>query len=158
LKPNREPFLINELLQDASQKYNMLADKKNVELYTNIDRELPMVYADISLIDRVIQNLVDNAIKYTPEKGWIKLAVHQENGNVQIDVENSGEGIPEKDIDSIFNRYYKVDKEKSGIEGTGLGLAIVKKILDLHQAPIKVQSQPNHFTRFRFVLPVYESA
>jgi signal transduction histidine kinase len=158
LRPNREPFLINELLQDASQKYNMLADKKNVELYTNIDRELPMVYADISLIDRVIQNLVDNAIKYTPEKGWIKLVVHQENGNVQIDVENSGEGIPEKDIDSIFNRYYKVDKEKSGIEGTGLGLAIVKKILDLHQAPIKVQSQPNQFTRFRFSLPVYESA
>lgn len=157
MKPNKEPFLINELLQDATLKYNILAEKKNVKLRSSIDRELPMVFADISMIDRVIQNLVDNAIKYTPENGWVRLDVHKNNGAVHIDVENSGEGIPEKDLHSIFDRYYKVDKEKSGIEGTGLGLAIVKKILDLHQVSINVESMPNQYTRFGFNLPVYQS-
>ena len=157
MKPKKEPFLINELLQDTSLKYNILAEKKNVTVESNIDRALPMVYADISMIDRVIQNLVDNATKYTPENGWVRLDVRNENGSVHIDVENSGEGISEKDLQAIFDRYYKVDKEKSGIEGTGLGLAIVKKILDLHQVSIQVQSVPNQFTRFGFHLPVYQS-
>jgi signal transduction histidine kinase len=155
MKPKKEPFLINELLQDTSLKYNILAEKKNVKLQSNIDPTLPQVYADISMIDRVIQNLIDNAIKYTPENGWIKLDVRRENGYVQIDVENSGEGISEKDLHAIFDRYYKVDKEQSGIKGTGLGLAIVKKILDLHQVPIKVQSVPHQYTRFGFNLPAY---
>ncbi len=154
---HKEPFPINELMQDASAKYKILADKKHVVLETNIDRTLPLVYADISLIDRVIQNLVDNAIKFTPEKGWVRLDVKKENGSVQIDVENSGAGISEKDINSIFDRYYKVNKDKSGMEGTGLGLAIVKKILDLHQATINVQSVPNQYTRFVFNLPIYKS-
>lgn len=154
MQPIKEPFLINEMLQDASLKYNVLAEQKNVQFTANIDRSLPLVYADISMIDRVIQNLVDNALKYTPEKGWIKLEVKQENGAILIDVENSGEGIPEKDLPSIFDRYYKVSKEKSNIEGTGLGLAIVKKILDLHQVNIDVQSIPNKFTRFAFSLPL----
>lgn len=154
MQPIKEPFLINEMLQDASLKYNVLAEQKNVQFTANIDRSLPLVYADISMIDRVIQNLVDNALKYTPEKGWIKLEVKQENGAILIDVENSGEGIPEKDLPSIFDRYYKVSKEKSNIEGTGLGLAIVKKILDLHHVNIDVQSIPNKFTRFAFSLPL----
>lgn len=157
MKPRMEAFRINEMLQDASLKYKLLAENKKVDFQTNIDRSLPLVYADISMIDRVIQNLVDNALKYTPEKGWIKLDVHQKNGLVEIDVENSGEGIPESDLSSIFDRYYKVSKEKSNIEGTGLGLAIVKKILDLHKVNIHVESSPDTCTRFAFSLPLSEN-
>lgn len=155
IKADREPFFVSELLQDASQKFKILAEQKSIELQTQIDQSLPMVYADISLIDRVVQNLLDNAIKYTPEKGWIQLNVNRENGNIRVHIENSGEGIPEKDINTIFDRYFKVDKEKSKIEGTGLGLAIVKKILDLHNSNISVKSVPNHSTSFTFNLPVY---
>lgn len=154
--PEQESFLINELLQDASTKYLLLAKKKHITFTANIDRSLPMVFADIAMIDRVIQNLVDNALKYTPEKGWIKLDVHQEDGAVKVNIENSGEGIPEKDLASIFDRYYQVGKQKKSIEGTGLGLAIVKKILDLHQATIQVQSIQNDFTRFGFSLPIFQ--
>lgn len=157
MEPQREAFRINEMLQDASLKYKVLADEKKVDFKTNIDRSLPLVFADISMIDRVIQNLVDNALKFTPEQGWIKLDVHQKNGLVEIDVENSGEGIPEEELSSIFDRYYKVSKEKSNMEGTGLGLAIVKKILDLHKVDIKVESSPDTCTRFAFTLPLSES-
>jgi len=157
IRADREPFFVTELLQDASQKFGILAEQKEIDLNTSIDQSLPMVYADISLIDRVIQNLLDNAIKYTPEKGWINLKVHQDNSNVHVHIENSGEGIPEKDINSIFDRYFKVDKEKSKIEGTGLGLAIVKKILDLHDASIHVKSVPSRSTIFAFDLPVYHN-
>jgi len=157
IKLEKEPFLITELLQDASLKYTLPAQNRNIELQTEIDRALPLVYADISMIDRVIQNLVDNAIKYTPARGWIKLGVKQKNGNIEVNIENSGEGIPSKDITTIFDRFYKVDKEKSGIEGSGLGLAIVKKILDLHEMPVNVHSEPNKITRFSFVMPVYQN-
>ncbi len=157
IKLEKEPFLINELLQDASLKYTLPAKNRNIDLQADIDRALPMVYADISMIDRVIQNLVDNAIKYTPEQGWIRLGVKRNNGNIEVNIENSGEGIPEKDITTIFDRFYKVDKEKSGIEGTGLGLAIVKKILDLHEMPVEVYSEPHKVTRFSFFLPVYQN-
>ena len=127
-----------------------------MELIANIDGTLPMVYADISMIDRVIQNLVDNAIKYTPQDGWVKLDVSRTNGNVHVDIENSGAGITQEDLDLIFDRYYKVGKEQTGIEGAGLGLAIVKKILDLHQVAIHVESHLNDSTKFAFDLPVYQ--
>lgn len=157
VKVRYEPFFINELLQDASQKYRLLADNKNIKIDANIEKSLPMVYADLSMIDRVIQNLLDNAIKYTPKEGWIQLEVKKEDGLVNVNIENSGKGIPEKDLNSIFNRYFIAEKDKSRTEGTGLGLAIVKKIMDIHQADITVKSVPDRSTRFSFNLPIYNN-
>ena len=91
-----------------------------------------------------------------PEKGTIRLKVNKLKDDVEVDIQNTGEGIPEKDLPYIFNRYYKVNKGKSGIEGTGLGLAIVRKILDIHNIPIKVNSTPGKFTSFTLLIPVYK--
>ncbi len=152
---NKEAFFINELVQDAATNLRVLADRKGIKIESDISTSLPLVVADLSMMERVIQNLLDNAVHYTPEKGTIRMKVNQLNSNVEVKIQNTGEGIPEKDLPYIFNRYYKVDKGKSGIEGTGLGLAIVRKILDIHNIPINVNSTPGEFTTFSILIPVY---
>ncbi len=154
VKLKKEPFLINELLQDTARQYELMADKKKVKLETDLPEQLPMVEADIALIGRVLQNLIDNAMKYTPDEGEIKVKAEAQGDLVKVEIINSGQGIPEKDLPHIFNRYYMVDHKQSGIDGSGLGLAIVKKILDMHQASIEVSSQQNIDTRFSFSLPL----
>lgn len=150
----KESFMINELVADAAVRYNILAKEKGISINSDISQNAPMVHADISLMERVIQNLMNNAIHYTPKNGEIKLLVKEENNKIEVNIENTGEGIAEKDIPHIFDRYYKVDKEKSGIQGTGLGLAIVKKILDLHNIAINVRSKQNEVTSFSFAIPL----
>ncbi len=154
IKLKKEKFFINELVADAAQHYKVFAEKKHISIDSDISQSLPMVEADISLMERVIQNLMSNAIQYTPENGKVSVKVKKLENAVEVDVENTGEGIAENDLPHIFDRYYKVSKEKTGIEGTGLGLAIVKKILDLHQIPIEVKSKAGEVTCFSFALPV----
>ncbi len=155
VRVDKEPFFINELVQDAVTNLKLLAERKNIIIESEISTSLPLVVADISMMERVIQNLMDNALHYTPEKGIITLKVSKVEDSVELDIRNTGEGIPEKDLPFIFNRYYKVNKEKSGIEGSGLGLAIVRKILDIQKIPIRVNSQPGKFTSFSLLIPVY---
>ncbi len=153
VKLNKEMFFINELVADAAQQHLVFAEKKHISIDSNISTSIPMVEADIKLMERVIQNLMSNAIQYTPENGKVSIRVNRLDNAVEVALENTGDGIEEKDLPHIFDRYYKVGKEKSGIEGTGLGLAIVKKILDLHQVPIKVKSKVGEFTSFSFIIP-----
>jgi signal transduction histidine kinase len=155
VKIHKERILINELLYDVSKKYLLMAKEKGIEIKYNIQENLPFIFADISLMERVIQNLMDNAIKYTPEKGWINLEVDRKKEAIKVSIQNSGDGIHENDLNNIFDRYYKVDNEKLGVESTGLGLAIVKKILDLHNFKIQVKSIPQKATSFYFSVPVY---
>jgi len=150
----KEPLLINELMHDASQSFEILAKQKSITIEKDISATIPYVSADIALMDRVIQNLLDNAIKYTPENGKVKLKVDATKQKVDVLVENTGKGIPEEDIPSLFDRYYKGNKEDSNIEGSGLGLAITKKILDIHESAIKVSSSTGGLTSFSFSLPV----
>jgi signal transduction histidine kinase len=152
----KEAFFINELMIDAAQQFNILAKKKHIKIKSEISTTLPMVKADISLMERVIQNLLSNAIQYTPENGSISLNVAKVDNSIKVNIENTGEGISKEDLPNIFNRYYKVSKDHSGIKGTGLGLAIVKKILDIHNIPIDVKSKPSEFTSFSFMVPVYQ--
>ncbi len=149
-----EPLKIQELLYDSCLKYELLAKTKNITLEADISSSLPTVEADLYLIDRVIQNLVDNAVKYAPPHGTVVMKAYfcTTNNRVCVSVKNSGKGIPEKDLAAIFDRYYMVDKEKNKIEGTGLGLAIVKKILEIHDSEIKIVSDSSSYTEFIFEL------
>jgi signal transduction histidine kinase len=148
----KETFFINELLQDTIQQYKLSAEEKQISLESDISSSAPMVLADLTLMERVIQNLVSNAVKYTPEKGIIHVEVKKKNEEVEVEVRNTGEGIPQEDLPHIFDRYYKASSQKTG-NGTGLGLAIVKKILDLHNIDIQVSSTPGKFTSFSFSVP-----
>lgn len=156
IEPNKEPFFINELIQDISHKYQLIAKEKGIRIIINSPGDLPPVNADVALIDRVIQNLIDNAIKFTRAGGSISIELTNNFENVRIAIRDTGEGIPEEEIGQIFNRYHKVRRNSADeIEGSGLGLAIVKKILEIHNSSIKVISKINQGTSFSFELPLY---
>ncbi len=109
--------------------------------------------ADKVRLEQVIVNLVDNAIKYT-NQGEVRVIAGSESGHLRVDVEDTGIGIPDKDIPRIFERFYRVDKGRSReIGGTGLGLAIVKHIIQAHNGKIWVTSSPGKGTAFSFVIP-----
>src|SRR5690606_32791499 len=114
---------ISDLLQDISQKYKLLAQQQSINFSTSIITKSSPVYADIAMIERVVQNLIDNALKFTPEQGQVSIALEEEDKKVKVSIINSGEGIPEEKIEKIFDRYYK-EQKSSASEGTGLGLAI----------------------------------
>ncbi|MEO1053214.1 MAG: HAMP domain-containing sensor histidine kinase [Bacteroidota bacterium] len=158
ITPNKEPFFINELIQDIAQKYQIIARKKEIVVKADIKEDIPLVHADVGLIERVMQNLIDNAIKYTPKGGMIIIETDDRDQNVEIKVSDTGPGIPAEQIPFIFDRYHIGDKRISlDKNSTGLGLAIVKKILEIHDATINLKSKLNQGTSFSFQLPSYRN-
>ena len=151
-----EPFSIAELVHDVANKYRIISQKKGISINTMISKDVPIVKADISLIDRVLQNLIDNAVKFCKEGDYINIEINPEvPDQVKVRIADSGEGIKEEDLPQIFERYYKGTKYT---DSTGLGLAIVKKIIDLHKSVISVYSRPGKGTAFEFKLPVAKLA
>ncbi len=157
VKPLKEPFSITDLAMDLVAKYQLLASEKNIEIKVNAINNTPLVFADISLVERVIQNLLDNALKFAPENGDVSLDVSVNDKDVRVAVSDNGPGIHEKDQLYIFDRYRQARKE-SKADGVGLGLAIVKKIMELHNSSIQVISKPNEGSTFQFHLPSYSAA
>lgn len=158
ISPKKEPFYINELIQDISQKYELTLKQKNIILEPVFESDIMVVEADIALIERVLQNLIDNAIKFTPDGGKVTIATNEKDSYVEIRVSDTGKGIPEEQIPFVFDRYHIGDKRLSlDNQNTGLGLAIVKKILEIHDATIKLTSKLNQGTSFAFQLPQYRN-
>lgn len=114
-----------------------------------------MVYADVSLVERALQNLIENAIKYTEPNGQVILSLNRKYDHVEINITDTGTGIPLSEQPFIFDRYKQVDKSTKK-QGYGLGLAIVKKIMDLHGTTITVMSKPKQGSSFIFNLPAYQ--
>ena len=151
---NLEPFPIAELLQDILDKYKVISKEKNIKVSSNLSENTPWVVADIRLIDRIVQNLMDNAIRYNLEdNGEIKIDLKSMDNQLFIQISNTGKTIDPSVVAHIFDRYFKVsDAENS----TGLGLAIVRKFIDLHQSHISVTSEHN-WTKFEFNLSIFKS-
>ena len=155
IEPQKEPFSISDLAHDMAAKYAILAEKKDISLKVDCEEKLPLVFADISLVERAIQNLLDNAIRYTPEGGKVALWLRANDSEVEVRVDDSGPGINRKDQAFIFERFRQAGGEQASKDGAGIGLAIVKKIMDLHNTTIQVVSQPEQGASFRFSLPCY---
>ena len=151
-----EPFSITELIQDNLLKFEPQAIQKQIHLSADLPRDMPLVQADVALIERVLQNFIGNAIQYTPEAGRVNISVHKSNAAyVHIRVADTGRGIAPKDLPFVFDQFYRSGevREKSRL---GLGLAIAQKIVELHGGIINVKSIPNVGTTFSFELPVYQ--
>ena len=149
----REPFSISDLVSDAAQQYGLLAGEKGVEIQLDIDSATPMVQADIGLMERVLHNLLSNAVRYTTQGNGIEVRVQPDGDGVGISIANSGPGISAEEIPLLFDRYYTANGDHDGDNGSGLGLAIVKKILDLHDIEINVSGAPGEYVSFCFRLP-----
>jgi signal transduction histidine kinase len=150
-----EPFSIAELLQDVAQKFDLQAQRKAVRLELDFDNRLPFVVGDIGLIERVLENLIGNAITHTPENGRVRLAVTLDAQDAVVHVADTGIGIAQEHLPQVFERFFRVNNagwEKGA--HAGLGLAITKSILDLHRSRLTVDSELGTGTVFRFTLPI----
>jgi signal transduction histidine kinase len=153
--PVKEPFSITELSHDLIAKFKVIAEQKQIDLQLDNPKENNMVFADVSLVERALQNLIENAIKYTEPKGKVTMALHKKGNNIEINITDTGTGIPLKEQPFIFDRYKQVNKSAKK-QGSGLGLAIVKKIMELHDTTITVLSKPKKGSSFIFNLPAYQ--
>ncbi len=165
-KPNMEAFSLAELVQDEVQQFALAAQAKNVELQTQLPPNLPLVMGDIRLIERALENLLDNALRHTPAGGsvCVSLSPCREGARrcARVEVRDSGAGIAAADLPHIFERSFRAvgvaDADASPSEGAGLGLAITKRILELHGSAIEVLSAPGEGASFAFRLWEQESA
>ncbi len=153
-EPCWENFSLMELLHDTVQEFTLQASERDVSIsMPDIDLH-SIVYADIAMIQRVLDNLLENAIRNTPRGGSISLSTTQEDKRIRVEVTDNGRGISSADIPHIFDRFYRPDDAQSSAQqGNGLGLAIVKRIMELHQSSVKVISEVDHGTSFIFWLP-----
>ena len=152
--PNIESFSLSELMQDVSLGYKLLASEKNIELKVDVLSGPTVVRADIGLMQRVLENLISNAITHTPENGHIWLRLVASEQHFKVIVEDTGRGISDAELPYIFDRLYQAENTANKDNSSaGLGLAIVRKILDLHHLKIKVFSKLEQGTRFTFNIP-----
>lgn len=152
---NLEDTSISDLVTFCVNRMKREAEEKKQSLKLKIRQNIPVIKADRYRIDQLLVNIIGNAIKYTPEKGIIWVHVYCERDLVVINVEDNGIGIPEADLNRIFERFYRVDKARSRqMGGTGLGLAIAKEIAVLHGGNIKVKSKLGKGTSVFIELPV----
>jgi signal transduction histidine kinase len=158
LSLNLQPFAVALLVEQIHQTLRSELERKQLRFESEIPPGLPQVIADRDKLAQVLENLVINAIKFTPSGGLIRIAAARDEKHgrsaVELSVSDSGIGIPEDQIGKIFNRFHQVDGSTTRrFGGVGLGLAIVRSILDAHGAQIRVDSRAGHGSSFRFWLP-----
>jgi heavy metal sensor kinase len=143
---------MRDLVADVCVNMKIFADNKGIELMVK-NLEDVRIRADESKIRRMLLNIVENGIKYTPPGGKVEISSFANNGYVQIDVKDNGVGIPDGDIKFIFDRFYRGDKSRKRESGSGLGLSISKWIAEMHKGSIDVISQPSEGSLFSIKLP-----
>jgi signal transduction histidine kinase len=149
---DRRPFDVREMLAHSLEHYESTARRKGIELALEGDRIVPLV-ADETQLERVVANLLANAIKYTPSGGRVTVAVGRENGQAMIAFRDTGRGIPADELPHLFEKYRRV-REAKRTEGTGLGLFIAKTIVEAHGGDIRVESTPGTGSTFTLLLPL----
>lgn len=153
LKPVK--FDISEMIFRTLLGFEQIIDNKHIDIRGLENFTSNFVTADEDMINQVIYNLVDNAIKFTPEGGYIEVASKSDAEKVIVRIRNSGRGVPSDEIDKIFERFYKIDKSRSyDVKGAGMGLYIVRTIIELHGGQIAASSEENQYTEFIFQLPI----
>lgn len=151
---NVEPMNINELLELILRRLKPIAEKKNVELVLESFRPVTAEVDEVKLT-LALTNLVENAIKYNRESGWVHVSLNADHKYFFVRVEDSGLGIPEDSLEHIYERFYRVDKSHSReIGGTGLGLAITRSAILMHRGAIKVHSREGEGTIFTVRIPL----
>jgi len=151
---NKEMASLSDLISDTLESFSELANRQGVQLEGKVAPGLDTVFMDVQRIGRVLNNLVGNAIRHTTIGGAVNVKATSLQGNVLVEVTDSGEGIPAEDLPFVFERFYRGEKSRSRASGgAGLGLAIAKGIVEAHGGQIDVESGPSLGSRFYFTLP-----
>ena len=154
-EPRLERFKLAELVQDNVQRFQLQAKEKGVVLEAEFDPDVPPVFVDVGLMERALENLIENALRFTPPGGAVRVALREDGNRLSIAVIDTGCGIPEDDLKKIFDRFYRSQQEgveRSRTGGSGLGLAITRRIAEVHGSDLEVESRPGHGSTFTFSL------
>ena len=150
----KEQFDLGELVKKCQDKLAIEIKKKNHEVKSFVTADVPPVYADKDDIERIVLNILTNSIKYTPNGGLLEIYVGFVYNDAYIKIIDNGIGIPEEDLNRIFERFYRVDKARSRENGgTGLGLSIAKEILDKNGGSIDIKSEVGKGTEVVIKVP-----
>ncbi|MGN1169623.1 MAG: ATP-binding protein, partial [Acutalibacteraceae bacterium] len=155
MRINSKDFDISQSIFRTLLNFEKKINSKSIEIIGLDKMQSITVNADEDMLMQVIYNLVDNAIKFTPDGGYISINAFQDGDKVFVDIKNSGDGVSPEELDKIFERFYKIDKSRSyDVRGAGLGLYIVKSIITLHGGEIKATSEQGSYTEFSFWIPL----
>lgn len=153
----REPVHLENVLKFSLDVFDGQVKKKKINLITKIDNNLKAVRANPIRIRQMVDNLVGNAIKYTPNNGIVQIIIAMEDHQIVMRVIDTGPGIPTEEQSHIFEKFYRASNRPENIEGSGLGLAIVKSIVDSHQGRVWVESKSGEGSTFVVLLPTIEN-
>lgn len=154
MKMTFAPLEIKPILDKCLGVLEKVIKGKNLNVTIDVPDNIPRVMADDKRLAQVFLNLLDNAVKYNSEGGEIKIEAYPSDRFVQVDISDTGIGIPEKDLPRLFERFYRVDKPRSReLGGTGLGLSIVKHIIIAHNGQVWISSQLGEGSTFSFTIP-----
>ena len=149
---------VSQFVESCVETAQRPAAERDLRVSVNLSSRLPDIAADRRRLAEVLQNLLDNAIQYTPPGGQIMLSAAAGNGEVTFTVSDTGIGIPQADQPRIFERFYRVDVARSReVGGTGLGLAIARHLVEVHGGRIWVESEVGQGSQFHFTVPVFDS-
>jgi signal transduction histidine kinase len=152
---DKSPIDVQPLLEQVVKSHQHAAARCDIKLSTACEPDLVKIYVDTDRISMVLGNLLNNAIRYTPEGGRITLTAQSQGDDVEIIVTDNGPGIPEDEITRVFDRFYRIEKSRYRDDGgSGLGLAIAKSIVEQHDGKILVESVVGEGTSFIILLPV----
>jgi signal transduction histidine kinase len=145
---------VEELVNSCVETARLNAKARGLEIHVDLEKNAPAVRGDSAQLGEVLQNLLDNAVQYTPSGGQIAVKARSNGHDVVFTVADTGIGIPESDLERIFERFYRVDAARSReAGGTGLGLAIARHIVEAHGGRIWVESAIGQGSRFHFSIP-----
>ena len=150
----RERLPVGELVQDVAQKFSLDARDRGVSLNAGLEGGQAMIMADVGLMECALENVLENALRYTPNGGRIDIRLAVAEQRLQIEIRDTGPGIGPEDVSQVFDRYYKAQRAVGEDDrGAGLGLAIAKRAAELHGGSLLCESQIGEGTTFRFELP-----
>jgi signal transduction histidine kinase len=149
-----QPISLLPLITDAINRLHPQVEQYNIALDLDAPAELPFIQGDRNRLERVLSNLLDNALKYTPEGGLITVAIRPVNGQVEVRVTDTGPGIPSEHQERIFDRFARVPGSEGRHEGLGLGLAFCRSVIEAHGGRIWVESEAGQGSTFAFTIPV----
>ena len=153
LKSTLKPCAVEPIIKRVVSNLNKQAKDKSIRIQIDISKDISCILADEARIAQVLLNLIDNAVKYTQEGGKVTISAKEKDEFVQVDITDTGIGIPDQDIPRLFERFYRVDKARSReLGGTGLGLSIVKHIVHAHNGEVFVQSVLGQGSTFSFTI------
>ncbi|HET6713268.1 MAG TPA: ATP-binding protein [Actinomycetota bacterium] len=155
----REEVSLGPLVTQVMSEIEVASADRDVDVRSDVPDDLPSIEADPERVHQVIFNLVDNAVRFTPEGGEVRIEAHRHNGSVEVSVADTGVGIPPEALPRLFERFYRVDPARAREDGgTGIGLAIARSVVEAHGGTIRAESEPGQGSTFTFDLPVARPA